>query len=309
MPPDTLTFFQNQSECGIGVETCRALSTHAESLTALKLAVSGSGLPGLALLEPCHALESLMLTDLRPPHDLKATQNDVFMEMIKWLQQCSNLHDVTLVDLISAPALLAPVLESSSIRLTHLQINANSESALYNLKDHHDFHRALSRQTDLTSLLLKADADGVFFDDNATLCDCLCQLKSLKRLSLTRVTEMFTDGHICILAAQLLQLEELLVDGYGITDASLDKMTNLGNLKSLTFSGLTSFTADGLLDFVDRLGPGNDGLALSVDRAQTDSALTDAERNIIGDALFAKVQGRFEYQLLRGKVMNLASMT
>lgn len=300
MKPDTLTYFENLSDCGIGPETCKALSTHAKSLVKLKLAVTDIGIPGLAELQPCDALETLTLTDLRPPHDLIATQNDTFLAMIAWLDQCSNIRDIALINFLSAPALLAPVLEKSEIQLEALRINA-TDSSMYALKDNQDFHRAIGRQKSLKSLVLKADADGTFGDDVSILCECVCGLKNLTELKLTRITEYFTDVHVSMISEHLLQLEDLLVDGYGMTDVSLEKLPNLENLKSVTFSGLTGFTTDGLLDFIQSLGPGNQGLAITIDRALVEGALSEAEQELVRETLATKVQGRFDYQLLRGE--------
>ena len=303
MKPNSLTYFENHSDCGIGPETCQALASHAGSLTTLNLAVSDKGLPGLGHLQPCTSIETLKLTDLRPPHDLKATQNDVFLEIVSWLQQCSRLRDIGLIDFLSAPAILTPVLEKSNLRLEALQVNAK-ENSMYAAKDNQDFHRAISNQTSLTSLLLTADADGCFGDDMQILCDCVCALKNLRELKLTRITEYFSDSHVNRIAEELFGLEDLFIDGYGISDNCLGKLTNLGNLKTVTFSGLTSFTADGLLEFINNLGPGNQGLVMVIDRAIMDSALSIAEKEIVRDAMAAKVQGRFDYELFGGRPGN-----
>ena len=293
MKPNTLTHFQNESDCGIGPETCQALAYHAGSLTNLHLAISDTGLPGLGFLQPCTLLESLTLTDLRPPHDLKNTQNDVFTDMVAWLQQCSSLVNIALTNFVSAPALLTPMLDKYPSQLDHLEVNA-SENSLYMVKDHQDFHHAIGRQEKLTSLMLMADADGTFGDDVQSFCDCLCRLRSLKRLNLTRIAEYFSDVHMNRLSESLLELEELFVDGYGITDSSLTKLSDLPYLKSLTFSGLSVFTMQGLLDFVNRLGQGNQGFTLSIE-----GALTEQAQDIVREAIAVKVNGRFEYQAHR----------
>jgi len=294
--PNSLTLFQNDSGCGIGSETCQALALHAGSLRTLHLAIGDSGIPDLGTLQPCTSVESLTLTDLRSPHDLKATQNDVFTNMVVWLQQCTKLRDLALNDFVSAPDLLTPVLEKQNIQLHHLQINALRDNGLYILKENQAFHQAISCQTKLASLLLKADADGSTRDDVELLCNCLCAMKSLKRLNLTRITEYFTDFHVSMLSEHLVNLEELRVDGYGITDASLDRLSSLPYLISLEFGGLTTFTTKGLIDFVEHLGRGNQGFALSVERAAVDGMLDVAERIQVRDAIAAKVNGRFTYE-------------
>ena len=118
---------------------------------------------------------------------------------------------------------------------------------------------------------------------------------------MTRITDYFSNAHIAQLADHLPNLEELVVDGYGITDHSLAKLSQLPYLKSLTFGGLSSFTSNGLLDFITQLSDGNQHLVLSVERATSDAALTETEQDVVREAIIAKVNGRFEYQLQQGK--------
>jgi len=53
------------------------------------------------------------------------------------------------------------------------------------------------------------------------------------------------------------------------------------------------------LDFAERLGAGNEGFSMSVDLADPDWAISDDTQDVIRDAIATKVNGRFEYQLLR----------
>lgn len=300
MPRDTLSDFENHGECGLGPETCLAFNTHGKSLKALTLALPEKGITGLGLLQSCTSIEKLKITDLRPPHDLKATQNDVFLDMVNWLKECKNLREISLTDFISAPDILTEVLNLSDIQLEELQINARDDN-MYMLKDHKDFHLAIGKQTKLRSLLLKADPEPLTPDARDILVEQLCQLRDLKYLKLTRTSDYFQDYHVQALAENLLSLEDFLVAGWQLSDYCLDKVSNLRDLKSVTFNGPSIFTALGLLKFISNLGPGNQGLAMSIDMAVTDSALTSEEQDIVRDALMDKVQGRFEYQMIRGK--------
>ena len=113
--------------------------------------------------------------------------------------------------------------------------------------------------------------------------------------------DLLTDPEIGALADNLPNLQELYISGYGVTDAVLDKMSALRHLHTVNFFAVTAFTVGGLLDFVAKLElPGNDGLALVIDNADPDSALSDEEQNLVREALLTKVGGRLEYQLLRG---------
>ena len=76
-------------------------------------------------------------------------------------------------------------------------------------------------------------------------------------------------------------------------------------LKVLTFSGITTFTSAGIMDFIEQLGPDNAGLILSVENADPDSGLLQEEQDLLNDLIQTKVDGRFEYQLLRGILLSV----
>lgn len=298
MQKNTLTYFENISSCRIGAETCLALNHHGHSLQSLKLGLAADGLPALALLQGCTSITTLALAASTGTLDLKATQHDVYLEMVEWLRNCTSLREVSLTNFVSAPDLLLPVLQSKDTKLQKLQINAN-EGGMYVVKDHRDFHQALSQQPGLQQLLLRADPDPVIRDDIDTLIDAFTSLKELRELSLFRISDYFSDSHIGMLAISLPNLEELYVGGYGISDAVFSSLAELKNLKVITFSGITTFTEAGIMSFVDKLGPGNRGLVLAVDNADQDTAIPQESQDVIRNAL-SQIDGRFEYQLLRG---------
>lgn len=303
MQKNTLTYFENISSCRIGAETCLALNHHGHSLQSLKLGLAADGLPALALLQGCTSITTLALAASTGTLDLKATQNDVYLEMVEWLRNCTSLREVSLTNFVSAPDLLLPVLQSKDIKLQKLQINAN-EGGMYVVKDHREFHQALSQQAGLQRLLLRADPDPVVRDDIDTLIDAFTSLKELRELSLFRISDYFSDSHIGMLAISLPSLEELYVGGYGISDAVFSSLTELKNLKVITFSGITTFTEAGIMSFVEKLGPGNRGLVLAVDNADQDTAIPQESQDTIRNAI-SQIDGRFEYQLLRGTLHGL----
>jgi hypothetical protein len=302
MPSNTLEYFENIGECGIGIETCKALNTHAKSLKFLALAVPDRGIEGLALMKDCTVIETLKLTDTQSPHDLKEFHKDTLDGMVEWLKQCTRLREVSLTHFVSAPDILTPALCEEGIDLVDLQISARDDS-MYALREHPEFHAAIGLQTKLQSLLLKADPEPLEPVARNQLCESLCELRDLRYLKLTRSSDYFQDDQLQLLGENLLNLEDLLVGGWLLTDQTLVTLSNLGNLKSVTFNGLSVFTADGLLEFIDKLGPGNRGLAISIDMASLDAALSSEEQDLVRDTLASKVQGRFEYQLVRGELI------
>ncbi|KAK3648042.1 hypothetical protein LTR56_007742 [Elasticomyces elasticus] len=296
---NVLTSFENLNYSSIGPETCLAFNNHGQSLTTLKLALEEDGILALGLLQGCVALQTLHVSALRPSVDLKVTQNDVYLEICAWLKQCGHLTDIVFRDLVSAPDLMLPVLQNEDVKLTSLEING-SEASWYQVKDHHDFHRALSSQSSLQTLSLRGDPDPPSRDDVELLVDVLCHMTALKDLSLYRISDYFTDGYIVLLAHHLPLLESLYVGGYGTTDKALISLNGLTHLRSVTFAGITNFTSDGISTFINRLGEGNTGLVLSVEAADPHTMIQEDAQDALREELLQKANGRFEYQPLRG---------
>lgn len=67
-------------------------------------------------------------------------------------------------------------------------------------------------------------------------------------------------------------------------------------------NALSNFTLNGLLDYVSRLGAGNWGLALAVMMADPENPLTEEGQSLVRETLAAKVEGRFDYTLARGRI-------
>ncbi|KAK5128396.1 hypothetical protein LTR85_003064 [Meristemomyces frigidus] len=298
MQQNTLRSFENNNFCGIGPETCLALNHHGKSLAELTLGLEEDGMLALSLLKDCTALKELKITALRQSVDLKATQHDVYVEVVEWLKQCTRLQEIAFDGVVSAPDLLLPVLVNKVATLKSLEINAK-DGSLYVVKDHRDFHRALGEHTSLESLHLRADPDPISRDDMDILMDALCSLQDLRDLNLHGISDYFSDQHIAQLAQRLPKLEVLYVGGYGISDSVLASVARLQHLKNVTFAGITTFTIDGLLDFVDRLPERRTGLLLSVEAAESESMIPEEGQDLVREALATKVDGRFEYQPLR----------
>jgi hypothetical protein len=73
----------------------------------------------------------------------------------------------------------------------------------------------------------------------------------------------------------------------------------LPNLRSLSFHAVTSFTYDGIMNYISTLHLTNAGLQLSIMCADVNSELSPREISNIRDALAAKVDGRFDFVMYR----------
>ncbi|KAF2147834.1 hypothetical protein K461DRAFT_298445 [Myriangium duriaei CBS 260.36] len=299
LPANTLTSFQNESECGIGPETCLALSTHALSLTSLDLAVGNKGIPGLGGLKSCINLITLTLSDLDAPHHLEDTENDVLADMIEWFSACKNLKHLTLHNFPSAPKFLGPAFKAEKFMLDYLQISGSStrQGVLFRLRDNAEFHLAIMRQTSLKTLLLACDTEGSASQETYLLCNAITNMRRLKKLNLARASDFFDESHIVQICQYLSDLEELVLDAYHVTDAVLPQLSNLIELKSVTFSGYTMFSFDGLNKYVERLQPGNTGLMIDIVNPIFESSMSEREQAVVRRNLKKQADGTLIYQV------------
>ncbi|KAL8946428.1 MAG: hypothetical protein Q9222_007180 [Ikaeria aurantiellina] len=296
--PQTLESLEIFSYASIGPESFLALSCHRNSLTDLKLNhINPLAMQSLNMLAGCTNLQTLLLTDgTNRSIDLKATHNDIFLETIAWLRSCKKLRSVAFRNLRSGQDLATPILLENDIRLTNLELKG------YAMADARNFHQALSNQPSLQELQLQGDSDEAG-DGVATLVESLSQLSSLTDLRLQDISDYFTDEVIGRLARSLPKLEGWWTSGWGVTDAIWEDIATLKYLRRLDMAATSRFTADGIFDFISRLGPGNKGLVLAIMMADVDCDLTEVEQTMIRDVIAAKVDGRFEFQLQRGMMV------
>lgn len=293
--PQSLESLETFSSSNIGVESFLALNCHRESLKELKLnGIKAEAMPAISMMKECTHLTTLLIAETgRATQDLEKDHRDVFLETIAWLTQCKGLRAISMDKMLSAPALLAPVLLDHSIKLTSLELDG------YSMCESRDFHQALASQMSLRSLWLNGEASDVGFD-NDILVDSLTKLENLTDLRLRYISESFTSQHIRLLAQRLPRLETLWTHGWAITDVIWRDMTTLKNLRKLEFNAITRFSANGILSFVLELGPGNRGFELGIVKSDEDFDLSEEEQATIRETLKSQVDGRFDFALVRG---------
>ena len=287
--PETLKTLEVFSFSNIGAQSFLALNCHSTSLQELKLNnIKSEAMPSLSMLKGCTALTSLLLTEPVASTDLEHTQNDVFLEVISWLRECTQLHSITFQELLSGPAILTPILLENNINLVRLEVRGYVPSRAKT------FHQALAHHHSLRSVSLWGDAEDCDID---TLVEALCQLRHLTDLHLSNLSDFFRDEHICKLARSLPNLEELFTSGWGITDAIWSELATLRFLRRLDINAWSMFTLEGILKYISDLGPGNGGLSLAIMMADPDSALSEEEQAFLREELASRAEGRFEYTL------------
>ena len=295
--PQSIESLEVFSGSTIASKSFHSLGCHSETLTELALkCLSADAMQSLNILKGCTNLTSLSLAESPGSiTDLEHRHNDVFLEVVVWLQECTNLKSVQLSHFYSGPALLTPVLLEKTIHLRELELDG------YSMTPAKTFHRALAHQTSLRSLCLKGEGDETGPEGYNILVDSLCQLVNLTDLRLKEIADYFNDEHICKLARSLPKLEVLVTGGWNITDAVLRELPVLSSLKMLQFNAITKFTAQAIMEFVLSLGYGNMGFVLAILMADMESDLAPHEKQLITETLAQQVKGRFDFMLLRGK--------
>lgn len=289
--PQSLKSFETPGYHNIESESFRALSRGGESLTKLKLnMLKSDAIIKISLLNGCTNLVSLVLAGKGMVNvDLEISHPDVFLETVAWLKGCKNLRNLSFDDIFFAPALMARILSEESIRLTSLRC-----TGAVIMQDTEEFHKVLAKQTTLKSLNLQPTADVP--QDPDLQVESVAKLVNLKNLHLGGESDFFFDRHIAQLASSLPNLEVWSMTGSRLTDAIWGKVASLSSLRRLELDFLSSFTVEGILDFIKKLGPGNKGLVLSTINTHLDFfAPTLVEhQELIKQRIAQKVGGRFE---------------
>jgi hypothetical protein len=245
---------------GIGPETLLALNNHSNSLKALKLnGLKSAAVKNLSLLQGCGVLEILDIQDSDGFVNLEETENDIFLEVVEWLGRCDRLRDLSFKNFLSAPSILTDICFRDNIRLRKLEVVDQ-----YSLASNQTFHQAIAQQKSLETLILRGDPEGSFRDDIDTVISAISQLSGLKELDLLNTSEYFKSAEIRQIASSLRGLEKLTIAGFDVTDEIWPSMAGLHHLRALNSHGLSSFSCDGLLNFISTLRPSNHGLVLSV---------------------------------------------
>lgn len=243
--PNSLRSFTAISAQRIGPETLLAMNHHSDSLKVLKLdGLVTDTIRNISLLQGCEALEALDIQDADGFINLEATENDIFLEVIAWLGRCRRLRELSFKKFRSAPAILTDICLRDHIRLKKLEVLD------YSLLSNQSFHQAISHQTSLECLILRADAEGSFRDDIDTLVSSISQLSNLKELDLLYTSDYFKSSEIKQLASNLPNLEKITFSGLEVTDEIWPSIADLHHLRAFNSHGLTTFTLDGLLNYM-----------------------------------------------------------
>lgn len=290
--PQSLKSFESSNK--IGPRSFQALSCHGEMLTELKLDMLSPDIaPKVSLLKCCTNLVSLSLGDRwwvlgdrgRATSHHKI-HNHAFLETVAWLKECKKLQALAFTNFSGAIALTAPILLENSIHLTSLVYEG------LGLLSSKKLLRALANQTSLQSLSLETTVKGSPRRAEI-LVTSLSKLVNLKDLRVNEEFSIFTDLQIMRLARSLPKLEVWSTSGDALTDDIWSAVACLRSLRRLVFYSVTHFTPDGILNFVEKLGPGNKGLVLDVGSSEFN--FSRKKQKLIQEKFTEKIGGEWVF--------------
>lgn len=302
--PQSLESFQSFGGSGYGgTQSFRELSSHGESLIQLKLHnLPSEMLPKLSLLKGCTNLISLSLDGSRTDTftEFEKSHKDVFLETAVWLKECRKLRSLAFTKFSGALGLMTLILLENCVHLTSLAYVG--KELVHNQK----FYEALAKQSSLQCLRLRQEAEEEaevheYYRERPEVIDLLVEslsrLVNVTDLRVTGISTCFTELHIMQLARNLPKLEAWSISADGLTDKVWGAFAALRSLRRLNIGHRVDFTADGILDFIEKLGPGNKGLIVSV-RPILDMGgiLSGEEQKSIQDNIAKKVNGRFKFR-------------
>lgn len=253
----------------------------------------------MPLLRDCTNLVSLSLADIADT-DHETSHSDAFLETVAWLKECKELKSLTLNPYLSASALMTQIFSENSVHLTSLDFKGFLPQ--HSRQSHIELLHALANQTSLQRLRLRVSLHEDVLDVGV-MVESLSKLVNLTDLRLEASFAHFDDEDIVQLASSLSKLEVLSIGGIRLTDDSWGEFASLRSLRRLELDALASSTVDGILGFIEKLGPGNVGLRISLTNVDYDNDLMYElwdQKELIGDTIAEKVYGWFEIEFEKG---------
>ncbi|KAL2815726.1 hypothetical protein BJX63DRAFT_389477 [Aspergillus granulosus] len=288
--PGSLEHFEILSFHHLGPRSIKALGTQKDSLMELKLtSLEIDTIRELPSLGAFPALEVLALSD-----SARTAWTEEFYETVNkvadWMRSCKKLKRLELRKFMDDTHLLTKVLIEHDIRLSTLSL------AGYKLANSGAFLGALPLQQSLEYLYLRGEGSEDT-GDNEKLVQAVSDLTNLRELELKDVSDWFTMDHVMALTPFLPKLERLWISGEAFNDSVWDAFACLSKLKSLVIYAMSNFTADGVIEFIARLGPENRGFNLSILNAISGLNFPDETQGMIREILADSLQGSFDFGL------------
>ena len=254
---DTLQHVKIFSRSTISTEVAAALGNHKHSLTSMDIGQpqSRTFLTHLPNIEQCTHLTTLKLDSIPGVLEPPAAE-----AMSKFLQRCTRLRDLSMINTLNAPAILTPLLASRDTHLERLQVERYNagDGAGTGAEDPANainvFHSALTHQAgSLRALVLNSEGESC---DAHRFAAAASELVGLTELRAMGVSDYFVTEDILLLCSKLRQLEELAVSGWAIENkvwTQADGFRALPCLRRLDFFAFAAPNFEALHDYIQDL--------------------------------------------------------
>ncbi|OIW33625.1 hypothetical protein CONLIGDRAFT_677392 [Coniochaeta ligniaria NRRL 30616] len=292
LSPNTLQSFTIMSANRVGAITHAALGRHSSSLSQLSLYVEDSAVAGLPFLSDCTNLVDLTLDVCGTVPPLwEQTHKEEVRQIASWLQQCTSLKKLSVINLPSTLSILAEVLKVPGIRLTDLEITMQTIQ-----EDTSAFSSAMATQSDLKTFIFRS-RDGWF--GGSEFIHAICQCTKLRKLDI--VTQMLKIGDFYKVTDTMKDVEEFAFDidsDEPIGDECVYALGTMHQLKTLTINATTAFTYQGLLALFENLGSdplgSHQGLSIHIMRQVGTQKFSQAQVKKLNAALSKQLGGKME---------------
>jgi hypothetical protein len=292
LAPNSLEQFTVMSSNLIGRKTLESLRQHASSLKVFSLYVESAAVAELPLLSVCTNLVDLTLdVNATISSDWAPSHKQEIRDVASWLQQCTTLKKLSVLNLPAAPHILSEVLKVPDIQLTDLEITIPATQ-----EDQTAFSAALGRQTRLKTFIWRC-SDGWF--GGSEFVDAICQSPKLVKLDL--VTQMLKFADFLKVVSTITDVEEFGFDidsDEPIGDECVYALATLHRLRTLNVNATTAFTYQGLQALLKGLAAhpsdSHQGLSMHIMRQVGTQKFTAAQTKKLGGMVEKLFGGRFE---------------
>lgn len=255
LEPNTVGSFTVNSRNDLGRESFQALGGHhAQSLKRLGLfSLAREAFESLDQFNPCLEIESFSLEADTTARTLRwdGPLADVYSGVIQWLQRCVRLRSLDFQHVPRGTEIISEVLKSPGIHLETLNVKSDDFTP--------ELYQSLRSQDGLAQLAVRITDEDVLEAGEARqeqLVAAICQCRRLRELE---TNELLTIDQFTRITSALPTLEEIDLNGDLIDDSFLVPLLGLPRLKAFTVFGPSSFTFDGILEFLGDLDSGGGG--------------------------------------------------
>lgn len=292
LDPNTLESFTVNSKNDLGRESLKALSGHAKSLKRLGLFnLEREAFEALDRLTPCLEIESLSLEADSTATRLQWTGPlaTVHEEVVQWLQQCIHLRSLDFQGVPRGTEILSEVLKSPGIHLKTLNVKSDDFSP--------ELYHSLRSQEGLSQLAVRIVDEDVLEageERRDQLVDAICQCHELRELE---TNELLSIHQFTQITTALPTLEEIDLNGDLIDDSFLLPLMSLTRLKAFTVFGPSSFTFDGILEFLNNLDSNSgdhEGFQLYLGDQIFEYKFTPDEEKMLQDEIQRRFGGKLD---------------